>query len=84
MGGVIDPPLSQKKPHQLRAAAAVRFHILKPQGESTQMETELEFLNDINALISQVLEENGDPWQALRTLANEVRNRLSDLEGDED
>ena len=43
-------------------------------------ETELEFLQDMNALISQTLEEKGDPWHALKTLANEVRNRISDLE----
>jgi hypothetical protein len=43
-------------------------------------ETELEFLQDINALISQTLEENGDAVAALKTLANEVRNRISDIE----
>jgi hypothetical protein len=45
---------------------------------STQ--TELEFLEDVNAVISQTLEEQGDPWQALKFLANEVRNRITDLE----
>ena len=45
-------------------------------------QTELEFLEDMNALISQTIEENGDPWKALKTLANEVRNRISDLEAD--
>jgi hypothetical protein len=32
--------------------------------------TELEFLEDINALVSQTFEEHDDPWAALRTLAN--------------
>jgi hypothetical protein len=45
-------------------------------------ETELEFLQDLNALISQTLEEQGDPWAALKTMANEVRNRISYLETD--
>jgi hypothetical protein len=43
-------------------------------------QTELEFLQDMNALISQTLEEHGDPWRPLKMLANEVRNRISDLE----
>lgn len=44
-------------------------------------QTELEFLQDMNALISHTLETKGaDPWHALRTLANEVRNRITDLE----
>jgi hypothetical protein len=43
-------------------------------------ETELEFLLDLNALISQTLEEHRDPWAAIKTLANEVRNRIGDLE----
>ena len=46
-------------------------------------QTELEFLNDMNALISQTLEENGDPLVTLKVLANEVRNRISDLEENE-
>ena len=46
------------------------------------METELEFLNDMNALISQTLEEHGDALAALKTLADEVRERISELETD--
>ncbi len=50
---------------------------------SETSETELDFLNDMNALISQTLEEQGDPWAALKTLANEVRERIAGLEADE-
>ncbi len=55
-----------------------------PSGTSVSAseETELDFLQDINALISQTIEEHDDSWTALRILANEVRNRISDLEGD--
>lgn len=43
-------------------------------------QTELEFLNDMNALLSDTLETKGaDPWQALRALANEVRSRIDEL-----
>jgi hypothetical protein len=45
-------------------------------------ETELEFLQDMNALLSETIEQQGDPWRALKTLANEVRNRISDLDED--
>jgi hypothetical protein len=43
-------------------------------------QTELVFLEDINSLISQTLEEQSDPWQALQTLADEVRERIRELE----
>ncbi|HEY2617835.1 MAG TPA: hypothetical protein VGI78_10890 [Acetobacteraceae bacterium] len=43
-------------------------------------ETELQFLEDINAMISQTLEEQRDPWAALKALADEVRARLAELE----
>jgi hypothetical protein len=43
-------------------------------------QTELAFLEDINAVISQTLEERSDPWQALQTLADEVRERISEVE----
>ena len=45
-------------------------------------QTELEFLEDINALISQTLEEKRDPWVALRMLADEVRERIGEIEGE--
>lgn len=45
-------------------------------------QTELEFLQDMNALISQTLEEKGDPLATLKTLANEIRGRIDDLEED--
>jgi hypothetical protein len=47
------------------------------------METEVEFLNDVNALISQTLEEQLDPWDALKALASEIRNRIDNLEAEE-
>lgn len=43
-------------------------------------QTELEFLNDLNALLSQTIEEQRDPWAALKAMAEEVRNRIDDLE----
>ena len=43
-------------------------------------QTELEFLNDLNALISQTLEEKHDPWETLQLLAGEVRERIGELE----
>jgi hypothetical protein len=43
------------------------------------MQTELEFLDDINALISQALDGH-DPVEALKTLANEVHKRIRQLE----
>jgi hypothetical protein len=42
--------------------------------------TELAFLEDLNALISETIEEGRDPWQALKTLAQEVRERIGQLE----
>jgi hypothetical protein len=48
--------------------------------KKTMDQTELEFLQDMNALISEALEEGGDPLAALKILANEVRNRIDDLE----
>jgi hypothetical protein len=44
------------------------------------MQTELEFLDDITALISQTLDEGRDPVQALKTMANEVHERIRQLE----
>jgi hypothetical protein len=44
------------------------------------MQTELEFLDDINAVISQTLDDGQDPVQALKTLANEVRERIRQLD----
>jgi hypothetical protein len=40
----------------------------------------LEFLNDLNALISQALEDQTDPWVALKAMADEVRGRIGELE----
>jgi hypothetical protein len=44
------------------------------------VQDELAFLEDINALISQALEENGDPIVVLKVLAGEVRARIHVLE----
>jgi hypothetical protein len=44
------------------------------------MRTELEFLDDISNIISQTLDEGHDPVHTLKTLANEVRERIQQLE----
>jgi hypothetical protein len=44
------------------------------------MQTELEFLDEISTAISKALDESHDPMQALKTLANEVRERIQRLE----
>lgn len=48
-------------------------------------QTELEFLQDMNALLSEALEGKAEAAATLRAVANEIRNRISDLEeGDPD
>lgn len=42
---------------------------------------EIEFLEDLNALVSGAFDERDiDPMVVLRTLANEIRERIAELE----
>jgi hypothetical protein len=63
------------------AAIAIPLLILPQKGTASMDQTELEFLQDINALISIALEGDVDTTMTtLRAVANEVRNRIDDLE----
>jgi hypothetical protein len=45
-------------------------------------QTEVGFLEDLNALVSAALESRpgGDPWAVLKQLADEIRERIGQLE----
>lgn len=43
-------------------------------------QSEIEFLEDINALLSQTIEQQLDPWAAIKALADEVRERIGEID----
>jgi len=49
----------------------------------TDQQTELEFLNDLNALLSETLDGKRDYRATLRTLESEIRERIDTLEAGE-